>query len=423
MFALLALMGVSAQAGAPPAAPRPNAVASPSLDVSQATSVDVQFDDAGKPKSCRILQSSGSAKDDAIICAHIMAGQAVISASPAIAPPGVAAAPRDGSIRTESFVKVAVGQHVPIDVQFDDAGKPISCRVTAESKWPKSDAALCADMLAGRAPVSGPSRTGAQDDDDRTANLLNISEVFRSEDYPLEAIAKKEEGTTVASLSIDPSGRATACRVSQSSGSPSLDKTSCALLMERGRFEIGRDADGKPVARVGSTRVRWALPDQSGAPFAYGGIRSVFGLDSDANVTSCRYEGVSRKIVTSEDCQFLRPIAAKIVEHNFADGTAANRELVLENGILLGTAEGVKAIGGGPGVQLVRRAAWALTIDPHGRVVECKVFEIIGTDEAIGPRKCAEIKMQVFEPLATSQADRTPRHAVAYLAIYVRPRP
>ena len=339
-------------------------------------------------------------------------------ASPAASPPP----PPDV---VELFEKT-VTTKVDIDLEFDDAGKPRACRVRDTSASPQTDAQLCADILSGKVPLSPPSKAGAspaadEGDPERTARLLNIGEVFTQDDYPAEAIRRGEQGRTIVSVSIDASGRPTQCAISQSSGSSSLDRASCARLVARGRFEIGRDASGRPAGRVAPIAVKWVLPDETGAPFAEGGVRTVFKLDRDAQVTSCRFEGVSGEITTSENCDFLRPVAAKIVEVNFEKGIAANRELVLENGMLLGAPEGVRVVGGGPGMNLVRRAAWALTINADGTVVDCKVFEVIDANEEVGARKCAEVKKQVFEPLPPEQADRSPRFAVAYIAVYLRP--
>ena len=91
-------------------------------------------------------------------------------------------------------------------------------------------------------------------------------EVFTDADYPKEALAKEEAGAVGFRLSVGADGRVRDCAVEISSGSPSLDSTTCRLLLERARFTPAADAAGKPVPDVHRGRITWALPARDELP-------------------------------------------------------------------------------------------------------------------------------------------------------------
>ena len=79
-------------------------------------------------------------------------------------------------------------------------------------------------------------------------------------DYPREALDKHQEGPVAFSLEIDSTGNVTGCRIAQSSGAPSLDAATCALLFRRAHFDPARDAATGPVAGTFSSKVKWVYP-------------------------------------------------------------------------------------------------------------------------------------------------------------------
>lgn len=254
--------------------------------------------------------------------------------------------------------------------------------------------------------------------------LLNMGEVFGSEDYPIEALKNEEQGTVAASVTVDQAGRPTACRISTSSRSPSLDSTSCALLMQRGRFRISPDAPAGAVSHVAPVRVRWILPKYRGAPFADYVVRTVFAIDQDVKLGSCLVEGMIDPAQGSDQCAFVRPIAQSIVEYGFTGVPAANRDLVMEQGLLVGTSDNAHAIGNGPEKRLLRRTAWSMAIDADGKVMECTPIDLDEADYAASAKQnmCEKNRAIPFEPLPAGQADRSPRYAVLYYVTYLRPR-
>jgi protein TonB len=89
----------------------------------------------------------------------------------------------------------------------------------------------------------------------------NLPSYFSTDDYPLEALRRNQQGTTAFILSIDRRGRVERCTIATSSGSPSLDEATCSILKRRARFDPARDDDGRRVADTTSGRIKWVLPE------------------------------------------------------------------------------------------------------------------------------------------------------------------
>lgn len=87
-----------------------------------------------------------------------------------------------------------------------------------------------------------------------------MKEFFSEADYPPAALRAGEQGLVRTMLIIKPDGRVRECRILESSGSKSLDRTTCAIIRERGRFQPGRNRQGQPIDAPVISGVRWALP-------------------------------------------------------------------------------------------------------------------------------------------------------------------
>lgn len=91
------------------------------------------------------------------------------------------------------------------------------------------------------------------------ANLVGF---ISDADYPDDAIRREEQGTTRFQLDVLPEGRVGACRITASSGSPSLDRATCRVMTERARFSPARDRLGDPTDDRVSSAIRWVLPER-----------------------------------------------------------------------------------------------------------------------------------------------------------------
>ncbi|MGQ0590978.1 MAG: TonB family protein, partial [Sphingosinicella sp.] len=89
----------------------------------------------------------------------------------------------------------------------------------------------------------------------------NLASYVSNSDYPAAALRNEEQGTTGFRLTIGPDGRVTNCTVTSSSGSSSLDSTTCRLMRARARFTPARNNLGEPTTDTHNGRIRWQITD------------------------------------------------------------------------------------------------------------------------------------------------------------------
>lgn len=126
------------------------------------------------------------------------------------------------------------------------------------------------DASAGAAPDPGPGSgaggtgagTGAGAWGNGTGGGTKAvwrSGTIRDRDYPRAASAAKIGGEVEVRFTIQPTGRATDCRVARSSGDTSLDATTCRLIEERFRFRPATNSAGAAIASPYGWRQSWWL--------------------------------------------------------------------------------------------------------------------------------------------------------------------
>ena len=87
----------------------------------------------------------------------------------------------------------------------------------------------------------------------------NLGTYVTNDDYPVEAIRNDEEGLTEFRLSVGANGRVTDCTILSSSGSASLDETTCRIMSRRVRFTPAVGFDGRPTEDQAVSRISWRL--------------------------------------------------------------------------------------------------------------------------------------------------------------------
>lgn len=88
----------------------------------------------------------------------------------------------------------------------------------------------------------------------------DVRGIFTSDDYPEDAMAANQSGTTQFLLMIGRDGAVMDCVVAQSSGIASLDAMGCQVIRERARFKPATDATGKPTVDTYVTPpIRWQI--------------------------------------------------------------------------------------------------------------------------------------------------------------------
>ncbi|MGV3731424.1 MAG: energy transducer TonB [Sphingopyxis sp.] len=81
-----------------------------------------------------------------------------------------------------------------------------------------------------------------------------------NDDYPRDDFIRKNEGITSFRLLIGADGSVKGCRITDSSGFPSLDRRTCELLLARAAFHPATDDAGKALLDTYSNRVSWKTP-------------------------------------------------------------------------------------------------------------------------------------------------------------------
>ena len=89
----------------------------------------------------------------------------------------------------------------------------------------------------------------------------NMAGFVTDDDYPQDAIRNEQEGRVSFSLDVGPDGRVQNCVVTSSSGSSSLDSTTCRLAKSRMRLTPAKDSAGQPTTGTVRGGVNWALPE------------------------------------------------------------------------------------------------------------------------------------------------------------------
>lgn len=85
---------------------------------------------------------------------------------------------------------------------------------------------------------------------------------FTSADYPPEALRTTKRGNSSFLLLVSPEGKVTRCFITQSSGSPELDKRTCVVMLIRAAFKPAVDETGQPTYDTYRGRVNWRNPDR-----------------------------------------------------------------------------------------------------------------------------------------------------------------
>lgn len=88
----------------------------------------------------------------------------------------------------------------------------------------------------------------------------DVRGIFRSDDYPADAVEAGQGGATSYLLMIDERGAVMDCAIKQSSGVATLDAMGCQVIRERAKFAAAKDGTNKPVKSTYVTPViRWVI--------------------------------------------------------------------------------------------------------------------------------------------------------------------
>lgn len=88
----------------------------------------------------------------------------------------------------------------------------------------------------------------------------DLRALFSSEDYPLEAYNREQEGSIQLLLLIDEKGAVAGCHVVTPSNIPVIDAMGCQVIKQRAKFTPAVDRSGKPVrSTVFTPKIIWRM--------------------------------------------------------------------------------------------------------------------------------------------------------------------
>jgi protein TonB len=112
--------------------------------------------------------------------------------------------------------------------------------------------------IARPAPPAPPAPPPVKRIEPKSA-VGSLQGLIRDDDYPSSALDREEQGTVSVSLSIGTNGRVSACSIVSSSGSRTLDSTTCRILTSRAKFTPARDSTGAVTTGTVPARITWRI--------------------------------------------------------------------------------------------------------------------------------------------------------------------
>lgn len=244
---------------------------------------------------------------------------------------------------------------------------------------------------------------------------LHVEEWLGPDTYPVEAIRNGEEGRVVVALSIDATGKPVSCRNDVESGSPTLDRETCEIVLTKGRFEPARDHRGRPVAVQYFMPIRWKLPADDGLrPIGPIDLLQEATVSPDDEILSCtgKIDGKEQAVATYE-CNGPAPMIRGIRQAlKLEGGYRLRAEHVVRHG---DTPPPLPVLA--PDARLISATEERQVVDAQGIPSACTVRvtgeEAARTREKLGPNVCD--REGRFTPPTDRNGNPTSQHVLSYL--------
>ena len=161
---------------------------------------------------------------------------------------------------------------------------------TAQGNWqPQATPSPPPPIYTAVPPPPAPARSGKEQP---ARPITNPGTWVTDDAYPAESLRNDEQGTTAFRLTIDPTGRVTACAITSSSGYDRLDIKACELMQANGRFSPALDRKGKPTTGSWASRFKWVLPKPELVPVPKPFADTIsFIIEADGTATECVHLG------------------------------------------------------------------------------------------------------------------------------------
>jgi len=230
--------------------------------------------------------------------------------------------------------------------------------------------------------------------------------LFSSDDYPKDALQKRDTGTVGVTLMIGTDGRVSDCRVTLSSLSPSLDAATCRIITDRAGFAPALDRAGRPVTDRYLQRITWALPTPEPEKVANSGSRSLIVEHANGHAECKMWVDKIELPIDATTCEKWRS-QAKHESERLPMAVSSPYRATLSLDKLVG--DGVPIVAN-PAMTI--RGAARLRIDAAGRVSGCQPIAeaLLNGDGALD--MCSRIDEVRFEALPSTIKDRGDRAMV-----------
>lgn len=230
---------------------------------------------------------------------------------------------------------------------------------------------ILASIMAMASPQTAQDASKAH----RATPIEDTATWITDDDYPLEALRRKEAGTVGFKLIISAEGEITDCQVT-SSVSPILDQASCALLTSRAHFRPALDDTGKPIASQFNSRINWSIPEP--VPVNIGSWHSVamLKMGADGVLLSCHPETVGA-VVDKEaggQCGAFQVGKAETFITELAGITGRPFTFVVETALIFDGLPGIQPDFrySKPGYRLVALKKMRFEVSEEGRLEHCE---------------------------------------------------
>lgn len=239
--------------------------------------------------------------------------------------------------------------------------------------------------------------------------------LFSSDDYPKEAMQKLETGTVKVLLAIGADGRISACKVTLSSLSSSLDAATCRILSERARFKPALDRAGHAVTDRFSQRITWKIPEPEAEAVADHLSRAIVAQHADGRADCKMWTDKQEMPVDATTCVAWSTQAKHATARLPAEVLAPYRATLTLQSLV---GEGVPVV---PNPAMAIRGAARLRIDARGRVTGCQPIAeaSLNGDDALD--LCNHSDEARFTALPASEKDRGDRTMVRVRTILFEP--
>ena len=247
----------------------------------------------------------------------------------------------------------------------------------------------------------------------------SIHSVFSTDDYPADAVRKRQQGIVGVRISVDETGGVSRCTIAKSSGVPILDSTTCDILRTRVHYEPARDRTGRAITGSDRVKIKWVLPTGDNVPVADNYTRFSFDLSAEGAASHCVPE-FNGKPGDPSQCSATLANYEKIDSDTRKDFITYGRKLAFLDGYILGRDEVgslLTSIAGGGHIEGFTRS---LTINARGKVTRCELALYdweFPSDKSGGP--CNEARKTQFEALSETDPNQGDRNLTLISAVII----